>query len=928
MDGGPGPGGGGTARRARPVGREEQSALLAGHLADARRGRAGTVLVLGAAGAGKTLLLRELAATAGDFRTVRLSAAADETGSPHSALELLVRSLPARVAALPAPQRRALAVVTGREAGAPPDALLVGLAVEGLLSGAGPLLCLVDDADRLDPASLRALASAARRLREGRLLLVLAARPGRVEDAFGGSARVLLPPLDHVAAHRLLDALVEVPVEPHLREQLVAESRGDPAALCGFVDLVGPAALASGLGALAPAPPGTDLPAPAAPVRGLLERAGRLAPPARTALLAAAAEPTGDPASLRSALRVVGLRPDDLTAAADGGLVEVGARVLLADPRLRPHLHRGAAPAERRRVHAALALAAQRRDDPDRAAWHRALAAPGPDDGIARDLEERAGAAADRGAVGTAALLLERAAALTGSPADAADRQWRAGRAWQESGDAARARPAIAGAALRLRDAGRAARTGALMARMDYDQRHGRREVDRLVELVAADREPARADVEARLRAVVGTMISGSPSARDRLLTLATDPAREGPAGFAEAALDALLAAAADRPALAVTCAERAVASLPRAGDLSADVDFMWIHLVCVLSWDEAALVRLARRYVDEVRSRGRLAQAGLAYNYAAVIEMHAGRLGEAEELSRRARRVRELTGARENHRVDLLLAAWRGEGSRVADLARACRGLAAENGETRVLATVAYAQALLHNGSGRWSAAARALAPERRDTGFAPFLLPEEVEAAVRAGDLDRARRAHRRLQEWIAGVRTPWARGLDLRCRALLLDPAGGAEDLHREAVAVSAEGESSTQLARARLLLGEHLRRARRHVAARRELGPAHETFTAVGAAAFAARAARELRAAGGVPRGAGEGAVRLTAQQVAVARLAAGGATSKDIAATLVVSPRTVHAHLRAVFATLDVTSRRALGDALAEHGIAGEDVDRA
>ncbi|WP_432493687.1 AAA family ATPase [Kineococcus gypseus] len=905
--------------RARSAGREGELALLAEHLESARRGRAGAVVVLGAAGTGKTLLLRDVAAAAGDFQVVSLRAAQHESQVRYAALESLVRALPPAVGTLPAPQRHALAVVTGREAGEVPDPLLVGLATEALLTGAGRLLCLVDDAHRMDAASLRALSTAAHRMRHGHGLLVLAGRPGVLEEWLEGSTHVRLPPLDHAQMHRVLDVLLETPIEPRVREQLVAESRGNPGAVREFLDLVEPAALAGGLGV----PSAARVLDPPAAVDGLLGQVDALPQHVRTLLVLAAAEPTGDREVLHRAAQHLGLRLQDLAAAADRGLVDVGTRVLFGDPRLRAHVYRSAGPSLRRRVHAALAEALQDGSDPDLRAWCSALAATGPDDDLARDLVERAGAARSRGAVAAAALLLERAAALTTSPAGRADLQWRAGRAWQESGDLARARSSIATVAAHTRDPRRRAQAELLMARMAYDQRHGQHEVEQLIDVVAA--LPPGTGAEARLRALVGTMISGPPSARERLARPgAGAPVRpDAPPSFVEEALEALTAASEDRPASAIARSQRAVAALDRVPDVSADIDFMWIYLVCAVAWDETTLLRTARRYVDDVRRCGRLSQAGLAYNYAAVLEMHAGHLDRAEELSRRARRVRELTGARENHRVDLLLAAWRGQGARVGELARACRELAAQNGETRVLATVACANALLHNGAGRYTAALRALEPARTDVGFAPFLLPEEVEAAVRTGEAERARRAHRLLQRWSAGAGTPWARGLDLRCRALLLGPAEEADALHRESVAVLGTGESTSQVARARLLHGEWLRRARRHREAREQLGLAHEVFAAVGANGFASRAARELTAAGGAPRAAD--GVELTAQQRAVARLAAGGATSKEIAAALVVSPRTVHAHLRTVFAKLGVESRRSLRDALVEHGLeAGED----
>jgi DNA-binding CsgD family transcriptional regulator len=118
----------------------------------------------------------------------------------------------------------------------------------------------------------------------------------------------------------------------------------------------------------------------------------------------------------------------------------------------------------------------------------------------------------------------------------------------------------------------------------------------------------------------------------------------------------------------------------------------------------------------------------------------------------------------------------------------------------------------------------------------------------------------------------------------------------------------------LARAHLIYGEWLRRGARRGDARVHLRIAHERLTAIGAAGFAARAARELSACGERPRRSSATPLDLlTAQERQIARLVADGATSKEAAGQLFLSPRTVDAHLRNIFKKLGLTSRRQLRD---------------
>jgi DNA-binding CsgD family transcriptional regulator len=202
--------------------------------------------------------------------------------------------------------------------------------------------------------------------------------------------------------------------------------------------------------------------------------------------------------------------------------------------------------------------------------------------------------------------------------------------------------------------------------------------------------------------------------------------------------------------------------------------------------------------------------------------------------------------------------------------------------------------------------------------------VLPELIEAAARSGDMERAADALQPLVPATRASGTDWALGIEARSRALVTD-GEAAETFYREAIERLGRTRVRGELARAHLLYGEWLRRERRRVDAREQLRTAHERFTTMGIEAFAARAARELRATGETARKrTAETSDHLTAQEAQIAGLARDGLSNTEIAGQLFISPRTVEYHLLKVFAKLDSSSRRELRNALAD----GPPADRA
>jgi ATP/maltotriose-dependent transcriptional regulator MalT len=228
----------------------------------------------------------------------------------------------------------------------------------------------------------------------------------------------------------------------------------------------------------------------------------------------------------------------------------------------------------------------------------------------------------------------------------------------------------------------------------------------------------------------------------------------------------------------------------------------------------------------------------------------------------------------------------------------------------------------MLYNGLGRYEEACDAAqrgAAHPQELAFSNWSLVQLVEAAVRTDRLDLAQDALERLTRTTGPSGTDWARGVEACSRALVSE-GEPAETGYREAIDHLGRTRVRGELARARLLYGEWLRREGRRLDAREQLRGAHELFAAMGMGAFAARAEHELIATGErarkrVPETRGD----LTAQEAQIARLARDGLSNPEIGARLFISSRTVEWHLRKVFVKLGIRSRRQLRSALVADG---------
>ncbi|HET6711358.1 MAG TPA: ATP-binding protein, partial [Amycolatopsis sp.] len=218
--------------RAGLVGRTSECAVLDRAIAAVRTGESRVLVVHGAPGIGKSALLAHLESSATGLRVLRAVGVESEMELAFATLHQLCVPLLDRLPGLPAPQQDALETVFGLRAGTPPERFLVGLAVLSLLSDAsesGPVLCVVDDAQWMDQASAQVLGFVARRLLAESVALVFATRE-RGQDLLG-LPELEVTGLGNADARALLAAASHAPVDHHVRDRVVAETRGNPLAL-------------------------------------------------------------------------------------------------------------------------------------------------------------------------------------------------------------------------------------------------------------------------------------------------------------------------------------------------------------------------------------------------------------------------------------------------------------------------------------------------------------------------------------------------------------------------------------------------------------------------------------------------------------------------------------------------------------------------
>ncbi|MFE5326631.1 AAA family ATPase [Embleya sp. NPDC056575] len=897
-------------------GRDAELGTIKELLAAAEEGRSGVLVLRGEPGIGKTALLDRVVADT-DLRVIRGTGVEYEAELPYAGLSLLLRPALGGLDRLPDPQRQALEAAFGLAVGERSEPMFVGLAVLSLLSeyaGDGPLLCVVDDAQWLDRASADALVFAARRLYAEGIALILAARDDRDAFPVPGLPELRLPPLPPEQASALLDTHAE-DLSTAARHRVLAEARGNPLALLELpVSLAGERA-------------GDTLRPGALPLTSRLQiafhgRVTRLDERTGTLLLLAACDDSGDLGVLLRAGAAFGAGAADLAGAEEASLIVVDDdRLRFRHPLIRAAVQQRAPIDRRLAAHRALAAAFAAPDHADRRAWHLAAAATGVDEAAATALESTGERARERSGHLAAALAYERAARLTEDVAARTRRLTLAAEAAAEAGESDRARTFAERALTGAADDAVRARLLHVHALADFWQGAfpSAHELLRRGAALAAGSDPERA-ARMLLQSVHTAWYLGEGQLRESIdelaaLTLPPTAPVTPVAAFVTAAF----------PADEHTTEPPALGDLVRvAHDFGGDEQGALL-LACgvglTLGQDVDAH-DLATVLAADSRRHGGIGRLPTILFFRAETEIFESRHTDALATATEALRIAQDTGQRQwISQFESVLAYLAGvAGDEAAAHRHADAALTGGVGSAMPAGAPwsAWALGLLDLGLGRPEAALNRLEQLTREPMrhhiCATRSVPDLVEAAVRAGDPDRAREPLDRFERWAHRAGRPWADALVLRCRALL----AGDDAAERSWLAAldRHEGERRPlERARTALLYGEWLRRMRRKTEARDRLRTALAEFDRLDARSWADRARTELGAIGGsaTPRGPRPAGVLalLTPQELQITRLAAQGLSNRDIAAQLFLSPRTVGHHLYKAYPKLGIVSRTEL-----------------
>lgn len=910
------------------LGRASELERVGRLLGNARKGDGGALLIVGEPGIGKTSLLSTAIARIDGLRAIRVAGIEAEGNLPYAALGEAVAPLLGGLGRLPGPQAEAIEAalaLTPAPAG-PGNRFATCAAFLRLLTGAAesePLLVMVDDAHWLDPPSAECFAFAARRLAGSRVVLVAAARPGAEGPLLGSSwlQRLELPGLSNEDARKMLRR--DFPdMTSSVVESLVALSAGNPLALREL-----PAELSENQ-RLGSAPVDHVPVAAEALLEAFEARLRALDSSSRAAVEVASAAGDWDLGPVVAACDDLGIEAGAMERAEAAGVLSIGdGRVRFSHPLIKTVAYDRSAPDERRRFHRALADHCSA----DAQAWHLAAATVGPDDEVAGLLEAAAYRAGARGAHSVAADAMQRSAAFTEDTVGRSRRLYKAALSAALAGTYDRCAALLASTA-EVEDPLLRARS-----------RHGLVLVKMTGGMGLALDAPIRLGEEAELIVATHPAVAASMHADAALLA-----GTSGRFELAAAASRRAEAALPDDASSAVKCQVRAMSGIAAAlgGDGKAARGPL----------DEAG------QLLAEIDSLSPLIQS-------IVLGLHA-RVSSGQERILRAELARLIAMARETDTFGLLpfllcvsadaayrtgdwdaaacgtdavsLAEEYGQGGILAyalvvsgrlraargetDEARSAldRGVAlAENGGAATVANLARAGiGFLDLGIGRTEEAVATLEDVEafatrsglEDPAFIPSA-PDLVESYVRATRSEDAQRVSASLDRRAERADVAPSLAVSARCRGLIAED--GFEGFFEEALAHHERADSPFETARTLFAYGSRLHRARRRVEGRERLRAALEIFKGLGAEPWIEQTNNELRSAGAIRRNAVADPDELSPQEVRVARAVAGGATNKEVAAQLYLSPKTIDFHLGRVYRKLDIHSRTELATKVAK-----------
>jgi DNA-binding CsgD family transcriptional regulator len=916
------------------VGREAECARIAELLEEARAERSGALVLAGEPGIGKSALCAWAIARADGMRVLTVLGVESEVDLPFAGLSELCADQLDHIELLPEPQARALEGALARRALHAGDRFAIGAALLSLLAlveEQRSVLVVVDDAQWLDAASTDALIFATRRLRTEGVAVLVATRPGATFDAEAtGLPGLVLGGLEPQAARLLLEAAYGA-LPANVVDVLAAAGEGNPLALLEIPRLLSEPQLAGRQPIDTPLRTGPTL------EHALLHRVVSLPAETRRGLVIAAASDTERLQPVVDAVVEVGLRADVLEAAERARVLSIaGQRFAFAHPLLRSAIYHRAPEPTRRAAHAALASVSVG----ESRVWHLARATVGEDEALAASLEEIGSQARLRGAPVAAASAFQRAARLT------APGQERARRLTEAASDAYVAGHA-AGALEMLDEASRSPNDPIQQA--DIERVRGRilalqGEAGTAHRLLVSAAERVRDIDPERAAAILADACLDCISGGDIPAALATAREAAGLAANASPGIQAFAASAlATSLALSGEAAEanalldRDTPVLLRADPLT-EAGQLLGHAAHSCAWLERYDLAFALFERLIVSARAASAPAALPWALAGRAELYVrvGQWAPGAADAEEAVRLSEQTAqpALATFSLDCLarIAAMKGREQLCRSHAERVLQLIQGHRLTPGIVYLNSTLGLLELGLGHIEPAVRHLESAQQSADKQGLQEPrvvqwqaDLVEAHARARDARAAEMALESLERQAHSTGGRWTLGTAARCRGLLADESD-AEACFAAALEHLEALPAPFEVARTHLCRGERLRRAGRRTDARHALRAAIEAFDRLGAEPWASRARQELGATGATARRRREGTDRdrLTPHELQVALIVATGASNREAAAALFLSPKTIEFHLSHIYSKLNVRTRSELAALAARHeGLAHE-----
>jgi DNA-binding CsgD family transcriptional regulator len=882
---------------------------------------------------GKSVLLRyaiDRAAAAG-LTALVVRGIESESELPFANLADLIRPIRNALSAIPPIQSAVLSGALALGPSVPGDRFAACVATLSVLAAAAeqtPLLVVIDDVQWLDASSAEALLFTARRLSIEGIAMLFALREGEsVTLDLADLPSLELAGLDEDASVQLLTS-TQPPVSSRVAKALHHAVRGNPLAMVEIPELL-TERVRSGIEPLPdPLPAGPHL------EQAFLRRLSALPEPARKALLVAAASESTDIGILRRALEHLGLPADSLEPAESTQLIAIdGVDVVFRHPLIRSAVYQTADPVIRREAHRALAAALDAEQVADRRAWHLAAASTEPDESVASALEDAALRSHVRSGYGSAARALVRSAELSPSAFERARRMLAAANASQLAG-----RPEEA---LLLLDRAIAIKPP---ERMRFEIQHLRATIEVWVRTpmaayqimvreadLAEHKDPANAAMflaEAAIPCIMAGDIRRALETSRRAKALADRAGIPTPllinAVLAESML--LMGMSAEADMLIDETMRRVVAS---AEEAAAVAPYLPTTLLALERHHDARMLITGAE--EAIRNASAVGLLPFVLAVRSELELRTGNLAAAYAAGTESVRLAHETGQGSAASYSLItlarVEAAQGRDDDCRARARAAMELAGVHGLGSIFNYAGGALGLLDLGLGRPAEALLHLertAQGFRETGLRePNLIqwqPDYIESLARVGRTEEAIRALETLEDEAERTDRPWARATAARCRGFISQDA----DHFRRALKLHEASPSPFEVARTQLCYGETLRRQRKRVEARQVLREALNTFERLGAEPWAARAHHELSATGERARKRNVAATRqLTPQELQIALAVAQGATNREAAAQLFISPKTVESHLSSAYRKLGARSRSELTRIFANETSASE-----